>query len=104
MVDGSDGGVVRGPDPTSDSYDTYGPDCHQPALGPPAPGALPQSEDCLFLNVWRPKAARSLKLPVMVWIHGGGFVTGSGSAPVYDGANLARDGDVLVVTLNYRLG
>ncbi|HWA63072.1 MAG TPA: carboxylesterase family protein [Caulobacteraceae bacterium] len=61
----------------------------------------PQSEDCLFLNVWTPKHAR--KAPVMVWIHGGGFRFGSGSGPIYDGAAFARDG-VVLVTLNYRLG
>jgi para-nitrobenzyl esterase len=64
-------------------------------------GPLPASEDCLTLNVFAPKGAQ--KLPVMVWIHGGGFVNGSGTAALYDGANLARQG-VVVVTLNYRLG
>jgi para-nitrobenzyl esterase len=64
-------------------------------------GALPMSEDCLTLNVYSPIAAR--KAPVMVWIHGGGFVNGSGTAGLYDGSALARQG-VVVVTLNYRLG
>ena len=66
-------------------------------------GALPMSEDCLTLNVWRPTANPSHALPVMVWIHGGGFVNGSGTAALYDGSALARQG-VVVVTLNYRLG
>lgn len=69
------------------------------------PGAaqLPaQSEDCLFLNVWAPAAPG--KYPVMVWVHGGSFVTGSGSMPLYDGARFAAQGEVVVVTLNYRLG
>jgi len=60
-------------------------------------------EDCLTLNVWTPGTADGRR-PVMVWIHGGGFVLGSGSQPVYDGAALARRGDVVVVTINYRLG
>jgi para-nitrobenzyl esterase len=64
----------------------------------------PQSEDCLYLNIWAPAAAAAnAKLPVMVWIHGGGFFGGSGSQPSYDGTQLVRR-DVIVVTLNYRLG
>jgi len=61
------------------------------------------SEDCLYLNVWTPKADAKAHLPVLVWIHGGGFTQGSGSVAVYDGAALASDG-IVVVTLNYRLG
>lgn len=64
-------------------------------------GRLPASEDCLTLNVFTPDGAQ--KLPVMVWIHGGGFVNGSGTAALYDGTHLAQQG-VIVVTLNYRLG
>jgi len=60
------------------------------------------SEDCLYLNIWKPAAA-SGRLPVMVWIHGGGFSAGSGSVPIYEGAALARRG-IIVVTINYRLG
>jgi para-nitrobenzyl esterase len=60
------------------------------------------NEDCLFLNVWTP-GADAAKRPVMVWLHGGGFAYGSGGWPLYDGANLARAGDVVVVTLNHRL-
>ncbi len=63
----------------------------------------PQSEDCLYLNVYTP-AADDAGRPVLVWIHGGGFVIGSGSQVLYDGAPLARRGDVVVVTVNYRLG
>jgi len=60
------------------------------------------SEDCLYLNVWAPHAAKGKKLPVLFWIHGGGFTEGSGAIPIYDGANLASN-DVIVVTMNYRL-
>ncbi len=62
-----------------------------------------QSEDCLFLNVWTPGLDDAAR-PVMVWIHGGAFTIGSGSEPLYDGANLAARGDLVVVTINYRLG
>jgi para-nitrobenzyl esterase len=82
----------------------YGSDCFQmkdnEAFG---------SEDCLFLNVWRPaeKTSSDERLPVLVWIHGGGFVVGGSSDKidngVYDGSELARQG-LVVVTLNYRLG
>jgi para-nitrobenzyl esterase len=61
------------------------------------------SEDCLFLNVWTPAIDRG-KRPVMVWLHGGGFTTGSGSSLLYDGINLCRRGDVVLVTVNHRLG
>lgn len=81
----------------------YGALCIQPpAKGDPGVGPLPMSEDCLTLNVWSP-ADRAGPLPVMVWIHGGGFNNGSGTAALYDGANLAKRG-VVVVTINYRLG
>jgi para-nitrobenzyl esterase len=62
-----------------------------------------QSEDCLYLNVWTPSADKKRR-PVMVWIHGGAFSIGSGSQAIYDGSVLARRGDVVVVTVNYRLG
>jgi para-nitrobenzyl esterase len=63
------------------------------------------NEDCLYLNVWTPEPAPAPDggLPVMVWIHGGGFEMGSGSSPLYHGESFAEDG-VLLVTLNYRLG
>jgi len=63
----------------------------------------PQSEDCLYLNVWTP-AADNRRRPVMVWIHGGAFTIGAGSQAIYDGSTLARRGDVVVVGINYRLG
>jgi para-nitrobenzyl esterase len=67
-------------------------------------GDHPQSEDCLTLNVFAPAApARTLR-PVLVWLHGGAFQTGTAAGPAYDGARLARRGDVVVVTLNYRVG
>lgn len=62
-----------------------------------------QSEDCLYLNVWTPGGPPARR-PVMVWIHGGGFLFGSGTFLLYRGRELARRGDVVVVTLNYRLG
>jgi para-nitrobenzyl esterase len=67
----------------------------------PQPGPA-QSEDCLFLNVWTP-GLDDKKRPVMVWFHGGGFTTGSGSSLAYDGVQLAKRGDVVVVTVNHRL-
>ena len=63
----------------------------------------PQSEDCLTLTVWTP-AADSRKRPVLVWIHGGAFASGAGSLPWYSGERLAANGDVVVVSINYRLG
>lgn len=63
----------------------------------------PQSEDCLFLNVWTPDASRRKARPVMVYIHGGAYSGGSGSDALYDGTNLCLRGDVVVVTLNHRL-
>ncbi|HEY7350081.1 MAG TPA: carboxylesterase/lipase family protein [Ktedonobacterales bacterium] len=64
----------------------------------------PDSEDCLFLNVWTPAVDDGGKRPVLFWCHGGAFTMGSGSAPFYHGTNLARRGDVVVVTVNHRLG
>ena len=63
----------------------------------------PQSEDCLYLNVWTP-GIDDARRPVMVWIHGGAFNMGSGSEPTSDARNLASRGDVVVVSINYRLG
>jgi para-nitrobenzyl esterase len=62
-----------------------------------------KSEDCLYLNIWTP-GCDSAKRPVMVWIHGGAFVTGAGSVGTYNGKHLAARGDAVIVTLNYRLG
>lgn len=61
------------------------------------------SEDCLFLNLWTPAKTAGDKLPVLVWIHGGGLTEGAGSVKVYDGEELAKKG-IIVVTINYRLG
>jgi para-nitrobenzyl esterase len=61
------------------------------------------NEDGLYLNVWTP-ACDDARRPVMVWIHGGAYIFGSGSVPWYDGAHFAQHGDVVVVTINYRLG
>lgn len=66
-------------------------------------GPLVTSEDCLNLNVWTPGCDDRAR-PVMVWIHGGGFVNGSGTTAWYDGTRFAANHDVVVVTLNYRLG
>jgi para-nitrobenzyl esterase len=65
--------------------------------------AGPISEDCLTINVWTPAKTGNERLAAMVWIHGGSFKSGSGSAPIYDGRKLAARG-IIVVTLNYRLG
>ena len=64
----------------------------------------PMSEDCLVLNVWTPAVNDGRKRPVMFWCHGGAFIAGSGDSPWYDGTNLCRKGDVVVVTINHRLG
>jgi para-nitrobenzyl esterase len=66
------------------------------------PDKVPVSEDCLTLNVWTP-GLDAAKRPVMVWYHGGGFSYGSANSPRTDGANLARRGDVVVVSVNHRL-
>ena len=63
----------------------------------------PGSEDCLFLNVWTPALEDGARRPVLVYLHGGGYDSGSGSDPLYDGTNLCRRGDAVVVTLNHRL-
>src|ERR1700733_13912048 len=65
--------------------------------------AEPAGEDCLVLNVWTPSATSGHKRPVMVWLHGGGFTSGSGGFQIYDGVNLAGKHDCVVVTVNHRL-
>ncbi|MCD9624013.1 carboxylesterase/lipase family protein [Rhabdothermincola salaria] len=85
-----------------------GPAAWQPAGGPLdglVPGMAPahQGDDCLSLDVWTPGVDDGVR-PVLVWIHGGAFSLGAGSLPVYDGARLAAEHDVVVVTVNYRLG
>jgi para-nitrobenzyl esterase len=64
----------------------------------------PMSENCLVLNLWTPAVNDGRKRPVMFWCHGGAFISGSGDSPWYDGGNLCRKGDVVVVTINHRLG
>jgi carboxylesterase type B len=80
----------------------YGAGCTQSACA-----ASVCSEDCLFLNIWTPylpvRPASSQKKAVMLWIHGGGFTSGYGSDTTFDGGNMASRGDVVVVTINYRL-
>jgi para-nitrobenzyl esterase len=78
----------------------FGAQCMQGRRGA-APVAM--SEDCLFVNIWVPAKPKARHLPVLVWVHGGAFKVGAAGQPVYDGANLARRG-LVVVTLNYRLG
>ena len=87
--------------------DRFGPSAPQPTGGPfsglvPGMGVADQSEDCLTLNVWAPTGAADL--PVLVWLHGGAFTLGGSSLPTYDGSLLAREQQVVVVSLNYRLG
>ncbi len=85
--------------------DRMGPRCPQPKL-PASPlisfSDAPISEDCLVLNVWTPKAGAGRR-PVMVWLHGGGFSFGSANDKYYDGAGMAANEDVVVVSLNHRL-
>jgi para-nitrobenzyl esterase len=93
---------------------SFGPIAPQaaPVSGITSPADLdtsePQSEDCLTLNIWTPEVPEIPPVdsgrPVMVWIHGGGFTGGSGSTVLYRGGEMARNGDVVVVTINYRLG
>ncbi|MCP4314477.1 MAG: carboxylesterase family protein [Hyphomicrobiales bacterium] len=78
----------------------FGPICPQSAKQSP----FAQSEDCLSVNVWTPVTAGKGRRPVMVFIHGGAFIFGSSANPLYDGRVLATRGDVVVVTMNYRLG
>ena len=89
----------------------YGPRCPQLPRPESGPRRLLQgwsivqqeSEDCLHLNVWTSGTAGASRKPVMVWIHGGGFASGSGAATVYEGNRLVEKGDVVVVTVNHRL-
>jgi para-nitrobenzyl esterase len=83
----------------------FSPDCPQaPNKFASSVGVEPrQSEDCLYLNVWTPARSQATKLPVMVWIYGGGFQGGSAARPLYDGTRFAQKG-VVLVTFNYRVG
>jgi para-nitrobenzyl esterase len=84
----------------------FGPPPPQEATGPEAaaPGGVPAGDDWLTVNVWTPEADQSARRPVMVWIYGGAYKFGSADDPAYDGSRLSRDGQVVVVTLNYRVG
>ena len=95
----------RKPDPWTGVRDVlhYGPSAPQGDGKTVARGVAPISEDCLVLNLWTRGLNDGAKRPVMVWIHGGGFNTLSGSSPAYDGVNLAKRGDVALITLNHRL-
>lgn len=81
----------------------FAPACMQQGVSMPGETAPSVSEDCLYLNVWAPPRRPGQRLPVIVWIHGGGYANGSASMPLYHGERLARQG-VLVVTIAYRLG
>lgn len=81
--------------------DAFGPGCMQPAnsMG----NTAPVSEDCLYLNVWTPAKMTDEKIPVIYWVHGGGYSGGSTSTPMYDGTGFAKKG-VVLVSVAYRLG
>ena len=79
----------------------YGNVAHQPINKLSSEGKM--DEDCLFLNVWA-SAEKTVKKPVMFWIHGGGYALGAGSDEIYNGSELCAKGDVIVVTCNYRMG
>ena len=81
----------------------FGPACMQPESRLMGISHSEMSEDCLYLNVWTPSLKPPQSAPVMVWIHGGSFITGAGSQPGYDGSRLAQR-DVVLVTINYRMG
>jgi para-nitrobenzyl esterase len=90
------------------SAEKFGPICPQilaQPMGIPRPSFTeePQDEDCLFLNVWSPSLDNKRRA-VMVWVHGGAFTNGSGSSPMHPGVTLPKRGDVVLVTVNYRLG
>jgi para-nitrobenzyl esterase len=83
------------------SFATSAPQPDHPVAGFAASGA--RGEDCLYLNVYTPRADDAVR-PVLFWIHGGGFTHGTGSEQLYDGGRLAERGDVVVVSIHYRLG
>ncbi len=96
------------PDPWTGTFEATRPGASAPQLSMPVfrwinlAGGRP-GDDCLSLNVWTP-GLDAARRPVLVWIHGGGFLVGSGSTPLYRGHDLALRGDAVVVTINYRLG
>jgi para-nitrobenzyl esterase len=81
----------------------FGPACPQVTRASADLRVQEQSEDCMYLNVWTSELGAAARQPVMVWIHGGGFLGGAGSEDAFDGARLAAERGVVVVTLNYRL-
>ncbi|NKB43547.1 MAG: carboxylesterase family protein [Alphaproteobacteria bacterium] len=83
--------------------DAFSPICPQQDMYPPDAPPETTSEDCLYLNIWAPAKLSAEKLPVMVWIYGGGWTNGSASTPLYAGDKLIER-DVIVVTANYRVG
>ncbi len=85
--------------------DKFAPQCVQRGFGPPPAGQQPppMSEDCLYLNVWTPAKKASDRIPVLVWIYGGGFNAGATSVPDYSGEKLAQKG-VVLVSIAYRVG
>jgi para-nitrobenzyl esterase len=85
------------------SATSFAPACLQNGVSMPGEKPPVTSEDCLYLNVWTPAKAADERLPVIVWIHGGGYVNGSASMPLYWGDRLAERG-IVVVTIAYRLG
>jgi para-nitrobenzyl esterase len=82
---------------------SFAPACMQKGVSMPGEKSPATSEDCLYLNIWTPAKTADERLPVMVWIHGGGYTNGSASMPLYWGDKLAQR-DVVVVTIAYRLG
>jgi para-nitrobenzyl esterase len=98
----------RSPQPVSRWQGTraataYGASCEQPSQGWNDSVLTSMSEDCLYLNVWTPAVKPKVRFPVMVWIHGGAFMGGAGTDPIFAGEELIKRG-VILVTLNYRLG
>ncbi|MEW6200622.1 MAG: carboxylesterase family protein, partial [bacterium] len=91
--------------PWSDTLtaDRYSNECPQFPITLMETNKVTGSEDCLYLNIWQPLTAADSPLPVMVFIHGGGFVSGSGNQDWYEGSDLASFGNVIAVTFNYRL-
>lgn len=100
----------RDPVPTLDASDQVDATVFGPACPQPTNPAIPlgehavQDEDCLMLNVWTPDEPAAASRPVMVWLHGGAYTFGSSSQPLYDATSIVSSGDVVVVTVNYRLG
>jgi para-nitrobenzyl esterase len=95
------------PEPWTEVVDalSFGSISPQPKSPIPLGPGTRVAEDCLFLNVWAPSGAEpGAAKPVMVWVHGGAYIFGAASQPLYDGRILASRGDVVVVTLNYRMG